>query len=501
MKLFLNSQINNKLELLSIISTSPSSVTVNDLRNLTGFSSQHIRKLFLEMNDEGIFSYDPNSVVNITWDNNSIKNISIQNLSIDHIATKYLHDSVLYQMVYSIFINGNIVRAQFCSENFISQPTFSRNRIALKKILKNMRLDLNNRNEIIGEELRIRTFFYYFFSNGSAKWMFDNYILSETYQFFSKEKCSTWTSNSVLWKKRISLLLYISRIRASQNKDIDFKISLNDLPPYSNHDLLNLCNKYLTKYLKISYLKLEQETIFLIFMLIKEFLWFDPDFITELSFTTQKNISVKMLMRIFSENMTDLDGALKHEFVSTYLYFFHYNMKFGFIDSRHFLYFYNKDNFFYKDASEKKLFNQIQTLYSRLKQDEKYSIFLTENNITCDIFTEFIYLMVYNIKALSPNIKPYTVSLYVQNKKSSIENILKYKLRSLYQKNIKFITDLAIESPDFIITDEPIFDHKSLNLDYSKVIYVTSFSDKSDLDNLYSAVGDKILDIFYNRNI
>lgn len=501
MKPFLNSQTNNKLEILSLISTSGKTMTVNEIRKITGFSSQNIRKLFLEMKDEGIFTYDPNSVINISWDDKAIKSISIQNLSIDHLATKYLHDSVLYQMIYSIFINGNINRAQFCSENFISQPTFSRNRMALKKILKDMRLDLNNKNEIIGEELRIRTFFFYFFSNGSAKWMFDTYILSETDQFFSNKKCSTWKSNSILWKKKITLLLYISRIRTSQSKNINFNIYLSELPTLPNYDLLHFCSKYLSKYLNTSSLNIDQETIFIIFMLIKEFLWFDSDFITQLSLTTQKNTSVKILTTIFTKNIENLNGILKNELLSMYLYFFHYNMKFGFIDSRHFLYYYNPANFFYKDNSEKRLYSQIQLLYSQLKDDEYYSNFLVKYNIPCDIFTEFIYLMVYNIKSLSPSINPYTVSLYVQNKKSSVENILKFKLKTLYQKNIKFVPDLTMESPDFIITDEPIFDKSSLDLSHSRIIYVTSFSDKSDLDNLYSAVGDKILDIFYNRSI
>lgn len=159
MRIFLDSNYDKILNVASIINNSKA-MTIKEISEKVSLSIPSVRNIVdcIEKNNlttkENFFIEElPNKSVEIR----------AINYPLQQLADNYLEQSILFLMVKQLLENRKIVSSKFCESYGISASSFSRYRMSLKKYLQSIGLDLSRENEIIGNEMLVRSFFIAFF--------------------------------------------------------------------------------------------------------------------------------------------------------------------------------------------------------------------------------------------------------------------------------------------------------------------------------------------------
>ncbi|EOH94966.1 hypothetical protein UAW_02045 [Enterococcus haemoperoxidus ATCC BAA-382] len=456
MRLFLDDIYDRKMKILSMINNSKQEVSIKDIVNETGLVSRTVSmivKQFEQELDEDVFK--------VNYTNNIIKNVYATNIDINAIGRKYLLQSIMYKIIEQIFLYEKIDVSKFCETEYISQPTFSRRRKKLKKILQECGLNLSRENRIIGEELRIRNFYFQFFSKASNTWLFRPQEFHELNDYFS-QRIVEWENKSVIQQYHISLITYISIVRSKQRNFTNNKKLIELSKKRINSPNLKTLFDYFSKSKNKTNEQIWSEASATLFILYKEKIFNDPLEVEQyemffskehFSFIEHSNIFVKKIINAFFDESTDRYLYLR---VRQEIDLYHLIVKTCFIDSKKFDYVYDERVYTNMDQFEKTIREKTIRIFQQLKKTH-YSEFFKQipKYITETALIDYIYFSIYALFVELKNSESQSIKIFVQDADITMSNLLKQKISCFFGSKVKCVDRLDL-NPDLIITDTNI---------------------------------------------
>ncbi|WP_245791328.1 helix-turn-helix domain-containing protein [Enterococcus silesiacus] len=490
-----------RINVLSYIDNQRREVSLAEIAKATNLSKKTVSMIIKQFEQELDVSKEQFEVYYI---NQTIQGVYANNLDIVSISNNQLKHSILYKMIKHIFLMEKIDAITFCDIEFISPATFSRHRRKLQKILNQCDLSLTRTNEIRGDELRIRNFFFLFFSNASNIWAFDQEVYKEMEEYFG-ERIAGWENMNCIRKRQICLLLYICIVRISQKKVMKKSI----LTVLSERFQDGIYTKVFFEYFHLKKNRPEQqswdETGAALLLLYKERLVDGEGFVIEAhqNFFNEENFKLVKYSHILAEKLIEtffqgsstppLYWKLRKE-----LDMMHLLMETCFIDPKLFYYVYDEKNFFYADPTEKKIQKNIQTVIEELITKTEYGSFFKsiKKNTSQETLTDYVYLVTYTILVKFMHVELPKVRILIQNSKVFVGPIISQKIELLFSDKIEFVQN-QLSSPDIIVTDTELTEKS----DKAKEIFISSFSNSSDLDLLLEEIVKKIVEHYDDRHL
>lgn len=507
MRAFLDETYDKQLKILSYIDNKKKIVTIKQISDDTNLSEKTVLQIIRRFEQELTLSEHQFQIIHT---NKSIRGIYAENLDLMGIASGYVKKSVLYKMIRNIFLYEKIDVKKFCDQEYISPPTFSRYRQRLATILKQFSLELSRDNQIHGEELKIRNFFYMFFSHSSSEWEFSQQEYREIETYIYKQ-IDTWQANNKIRQRKICLLVYISNVRSSQKhyyeNNIMTKLSKRANAEYDNDfEYLDGLFGYFYSKKNRTVEQVWDELAYIQLFLYREKLnneTIDYDHY-ELYFSEQNfpfiqqsnTLTEKIIQTFFSEVTMDR----KHLFlqIRQEIDKMHLVLSSFYIDPSLFYYIYDPANFYYRDAAERKIIEQVKGIVAELLEDPNYQLLWNQFklNISESMFVNNLYLIIY---AFLNDLQQYTyktVKVMVQNSKLFIAGILSNKLMLIFGDRIQLVDELR-NRPDILITDV----HIPNKPEQTREIFVSSFSDFVDFNSAVDGIQKEIIKQYDQREV
>ncbi|MGX7150150.1 helix-turn-helix domain-containing protein [Enterococcus ureasiticus] len=501
MRVFLDETYDRKLKVLSYIDNKENVVSVKEISESIDLSEKTVLQIIRQFEQEFSFSSEQ---FQIFYANKTIKGIFAENLDLMTIASGYLKESILYKIIYNIFLYEKVDVKKFCEQEYMSPSTFSRYRQKLALLLKKFDLKLSRNNKIYGDELKIRNFFFLFFSQVSNEWVFkmEEYREIEAYIFKYVKK---WSLLNEVKQRKICLLIFMSNIRSSRKHNCDTGV-LMQLAKESDFEYKEVLLDYFRSRKNRSLDQVWQELSFIQFFMYKE------DIVTEkiqydqyLSYFNEDNFSFISASNILTGKVIDTffpnainDSSRLFLRVRQEIDKMHLVLSTCYINIDVFKYVYDSENFYYKDEAELKINEQIKTIIDELLLSTEYKLLWLEmkKNTNKTKFIEYIYLVVY---MLLNEIQEYTypsVKVMVQNSKIFEETIIINKISLMFSDQIKLVSDFR-DKPDILLTDVPL---PETTVD-TKVVYVNSFSDFCDFKKAVNGVKKEVFKKYNKRTV
>ncbi|ALS02568.1 hypothetical protein ATZ33_14630 [Enterococcus silesiacus] len=499
MRAFLDENYDKQLKILSYIDQKKKLVSIKQISVNTNISEKTVLQIIRKFEQESFFS---NHQLEITYANKSIKGISGENLDLMTIATEYLKKSVLYKMIRNIFLYEKVDVKKFCELEYISAPTFSRYRQRLSVILTSFDLKLTRDNQIYGDELKIRNFYFLFFSYGSSEWPFSQheYHEIETYIYNSVEK---WHNLNRIRQQKICLLVFISNIRSSQKHY------------FTNETLIKLAkrDKFEYKRVVLDYFQFKKNktidqawqelSAIQLFMYKENLVEEELDYESYESYFNEQNFpfikqSNLLTDRIIQDFFRGTKGATAKHFLRIRQEIDKMHLVFStcYVDLSIFYYVYDPTNFYYRDAAEQEIVKKIEKIVDELTTSTIYKVWWEQLNIEKKAFINSLYLLVYTLLNELHEYRYAPVKVMVQNSKVFIENILMNKLDLIFGDRIQLVASFRDE-PEILITDV----YLPGTPEQTKTIFATSFSDFADINNAVNEIKKATLKNFEQREI
>lgn len=499
MRVFLDENYDRKLKILSYIDNKKEMVTIKEISQNTNLSEKTVLQIVRKFEQEPFFS---NKQLKITYAKKSIKGIYAKNLDLMTIAAGYLKKSILYKMIRNIFLYEKVDVKKFCELEYISAPTFSRYRQRLSRILKRFGLQLSRDNQIYGTELKIRNFYYLFFSHGSSHWEFSQqeYREIEAYIYNSVEE---WQSLNNVQQQKICLLVFISNIRSSQKHYCNDSI-LTELTKRNHFEYKEVLLDYFhfKKNKTIEQTWYELSAIQLLMYkegLIKgkiEYQEYESYFNEQnFSFVQQSNF---LTDRIIQEFFTGAQGKTSEHFLRIRQEIDKMHMIFStcYVDLDIFYYVYDPSNFYYRDVAEKKIIDKVEKIVDELTISTMYQAWWESLNIDKAYLVNDLYILIYALLNELHEYQYNPVKVLVQNSKVFIEGIIANKLAMIFGDRIQLVPNIRSE-PEVLITDVSLANISS----QTKVIFVSSFSDSADMNHAVDEIKKETLKKYGEREI
>ncbi|MFC3635175.1 hypothetical protein ACFOKE_15180 [Enterococcus rivorum] len=172
---------------------------------------------------------------------------------------------------------------------------------------------------------------------------------------------------------------------------------------------------------------------------------------------------------------------------------FHLQLELCFIDSHLFYYIYDEKNLFHLDPFEEEIRRKVAIIFKELKSNDLYrKLFFS---IKESAILEYLYLMIYTLVAEFSITKVEPIKIVLKNSKVFVKDILENKITSFFGESIKIVN--INEPVDIVVTDISI---PSLSEEIQSV-YVTTFSDLSDLSTLFGEISSLIIKKFDDRKM
>ncbi|WP_197093051.1 helix-turn-helix domain-containing protein [Carnobacterium maltaromaticum] len=256
-----------KIQVLYFINDAQNPVSINEIANYTGSTWKTIQVLLLALRkDIESFSFDLVETKEKKYF--LVSNNSNQSIYFDDYLLMCGKNSLVFAIVEELFYKESINTIEFCNDRYISQATFSRGKKKLRDILlkSNLKLPTYVKKGIVGNEYKIRLFYFYFFYSfyNSIEWPFEESAMNDiNNNFYSKfEKIVGPISN--INKRKFCILAYIIKKRISQRhfikKDM---ISFEGLKVYS--PVYDLFNSFFKKNIYIDEDTIKKEVNFFIY--------------------------------------------------------------------------------------------------------------------------------------------------------------------------------------------------------------------------------------------
>ena len=482
MRIFLDSNYDKILNVASIINNSKA-MTIKEISEKVSLSIPSVRNIVdcIEKNNlttkENFFIEElPNKSVEIR----------AINYPLQQLADNYLEQSILFLMVKQHLENRKIVSSKFCESYGISASSFSRYRMSLKKYLQSIGLDLSRENEIIGNEMLVRSFFIAFFRYSNSKWKFSPSVYISLKEFLSKNymDLEQFTENEL---RVMCLIMYIG------NKRIAQKNFLSDIffAKLGNIFIRNtvIAKKFFDYFKKkgLDNEQIEFEVGYLLFSLKKEGLLCDNQVLQLmekflLSCTEEYKIGYQLSLAVTSNS--DNSAICKEILIE--LIFMNLIIKKGYIPYRHFYYVYDEENFCCFNNAEKKLLEDTYDILSVAMECQEVFLYYKEfiELYNFKELADYFFTVLYAILIKSKLSKPRPITIFIEHSKFMNCLILSNKLKSIFHESIEIIENCN-NKVDIVVTD--ISNSKK----GGNVIRVSSYSDEKDFELLLL----KILDI------
>ncbi|MGG5341505.1 helix-turn-helix domain-containing protein [Enterococcus sp. AZ192] len=484
MKLFINDTDNRKIEVLAYLIKELKEVKISDLVAATGLSDKTVRGIVLSLKDN-MYLDETKMTINYN-ENGKIISIIVSNISLADTAFFYLEKSIMYIMIKELLLRGYLDKNKICTTYFISEATFTRYKNQLKKILETFNFTLSKENVLIGEEYRIRNFYFLFFSFAHSKWLFSEESYSDIERSLTNSLFKS-TQFDRSKKNMICLLIFICKIRNSQGCYLDQKTEIK----FKKEGIYERIYKGISNYVDTycPYFKNKTEEIqFLFFFCIRGQLIVPPSYLEEAMvidikrFKHFKETRDYLVQKILSEFFDNDSGRhqLINQDVTTFLLYTY----FSFIDSRLFLYVYD-ENYYSRTRYEKELLGKIKDFMDAKKQKTPNNLFFDKwfHGEKGEVLANQLFLLVYSLISRVELENIITVRIHVQVSKVYVADILKAKIKQVFAENVEIVA-VYDESTDIIVSDKNYLSQE----DYIPKIYVPTFSDPQYFDILCEAI-------------
>lgn len=501
MRIFLDDVYDRRISVLSYVDNQRKEVSLSEIGKATKLSKKTVSMIIKQFEQELDVSKEQFEVY---YTNQTMQGVYANNLDIVSISNKHLKHSILYKMIKHLFLMNRIDAITFCDIEFISPATFSRHRRRLKKILSRCELSLTRTNEIEGDELRIRNFFFIFFSNALNSWAFDTDSYVEINDYLSSN-IKEWDKIDSIKKGKLCLLLYICNVRFGHKKYIEKSI----LSKLSEQFQEGFYTKLLFDYFHLHKKRTEQqswdETSAVLFLMYKERLSDEeafeieeyPKFFNETNFQFIKysNVLTNKIMATFFQGVTDssIYWEIRKEVDMMHLLF-----ETSFVDPRMFYYIYDEKSFYYADTAEQKIQLSIKKLMHELIEETEYGLFFEsiKKSINQETLIDYVYLVVYTLLTKFLQMDFPKVKILIRNSKIFVEPIIRQKINLIFSDKVEFVENKSA-SPDIIVTDVQLKKSEP----EAKVIFISSFSNSFDFSLLLEEIEEKILMLYYERTL
>lgn len=499
MRAFLDDVYDRQLKILSYIDSEKKILSIKKISEKTKFSQKTVLQIIRKFEQDLSF---PEYRFQVIYANKSIKGVYAENLDLMKIASNYTKKSVLYKMIRNIFLYEKVDAKKFCEIEFISLPTFSRYRRRLAGILKNVGLKLSRNNQIEGEELKVRNFYFSFFTYSSSQWEFSQQEYREIETHIYKD-VEAWQTLDQIKQRKVCLLIFISNIRSSQKhhclNGILTELSKRDHFEYKEV-LLDYFNSKKNRTVDQTWHDLSfVQLIMWKEGLIEEKIIYDEyeSYFNEenFSFIPQSNLLTGRIMQAFFSGGPGKNNEkflrIRQEIDNMHLLF-----STCYIDPSVFQFVYDPANFYYHDAAEKKIVEEVQKIADELTTSTIYQTWWNQLNVEKNSLVNYLFLIIY---ALLNELHEYQydpVRIMVQNSKAFIPEIICNKLALIFGDRIKFVSNLRSE-PVILITDV----HLSDMLEPTREVFVSSFSNFSDINNAINEIKIEVLKQYGQRKI
>lgn len=498
MRMFLDNLFDRRISILSFVENSLKPVTIKEISEHTGISKKTVSIIIKEFDVENSFE----GSFKINYNNEVIQTVQTENLNLVKITSYYLKRSVLYQMVKYLFLYESLDVAKFCDSIFISPPTFSRYRKILKKNLSKCGLDLSRSNQLVGGELQIRNFFVLFFSNVSEEWEFSTGYYEKVYRYLSKN-LPNWENYTFQEKKKIILIFFVTDIRSEQKKSLENPKLKRMTQEFAHSENIKIIFTYysLNKKRKIEHTW--NDTSLTAFFLYKERLLKEEINVTEYGnfFSNERFSYTKASEFLTARILTDFfdgDGNCNLYWkIRQEVDLFHLQLETCFVDTKLFYYIYDKTLSFQLDSFEEEIRQKILILLKDCFIHPASQNFYKDipSFIKQDALVDYLYLMIYSLIINFTTTEVVPIKIIVKNSRIFVKDILKNKISSFFGDRVEFVNQ--IEFADMIVTDVNI---PCGGKEIPK-IYVSTFSDVSDLTLLIREITSLIMTNFTHRKI
>lgn len=494
---FLDTSNLNKLKILNYLFQKKKPLSLNNISNVVGLSVKTVRALIQSLAKE---VNGPEEEIVLIYNGKLLKKVYVKDISVESLAQEYLSSSLMAKMALTLFLDNKLDYKKFCSQEFISSSTFYKNLNKLKVVLEGCSLNLNSNLSLEGEEIVIRNFYYRFFTNLKIDTLPYTYLFSKIDQSL-QARYPLWKKINLINKERILLLIYISILRNNSRSFIKQKELSLLIEEFECDSLYEALDSILNELTFINLPELEVDN--LCFFIFKEHLL--PFKIKKqyniiskvrqnISYIKYSDILAGYIFSLFPNQIGNKNFKIE---IKKCTDLFHAELSYCFMDPRDFFFMYDANGHYSRDNAELNLYQEAQSLVNLLKDNEVYGNYLTNLSISSDAFLDQIYIMIYNIKFKSEKAIFEKVRLYIQNSKPHVEEILKYKLSTLFQNNIEFVKT-PLEEVDLIITDLKTLDEKSHSI---QEFYISTFSDNANFNFLTLKITKLLLKKFENRVI
>lgn len=501
MRIFLDDVYDRRINVLSYVDNQRKEVSLAEIGKATKLSKKTVSMIIKQFEQELDVSKEQFEVY---YTNQTIQGVHANNLDIVSISNKHLKQSILYKMIKHLFLMDRIDAITFCDIEFISPATFSRHRRRLQKILSRCELSLTRTNEIEGDELRIRNFFFLFFSNALNSWTFDTDSYEEIADYLSSN-IKEWDKIDSVKKNKFCLLIYICNVRFSHKKSIEKSILSKLSAQFQEGLYTNLFFDYFHLHKNRTEQQSWDETSAVLFLLYKERLSHEesfeieeyPKFFNETNFSFIKYSNLltdKIITTFFRETTSSsIYWEIRKEIDMMHLLF-----ETSFIDPRIFYYIYDEKSYYHADTAEQKIQLGVQNLMCELIDQTEYGLFFKEikKSINRETLTDYVYLVVYTILTKYLQMDFPKVKILIQNSKVFVEPILRQKINLIFSDRVEFVENQSA-SPDIIVTDVQLQQIEPK----AKVIFISSFSNSFDFSLLLEEIEEKILMFYYERTL
>lgn len=495
---FVDSNSKSKLEILELLVRKRVPMSIEELADEIKASNKTVRKLVNELETE----LSEDEKFGIHYSGSKIKSIYASNLSILDIGMRYLKNSIYYKIMIDLFYD-RLDRKIFCEREFISESLFKLKIKQLKEKMSNYSLSLDSKLKIVGEEFKIRNFFYIFFSSTVSEWPFDESFKNKLDQNF-KGLYALWENLNMINQSRFCLVLYISYIRNSNMRYLENN-RLGFLENEFNQVELKICIRNFFKETNVMK-DLENEVRVACLFIFKEHLVpfkisdgqiSRSELKNELSYIKFSDVLTQKIIDFFFPVLPYED--FKRD-INKCTDLFHMELVYGMIDARDFFYTFNKDGFYYKDDSEELLYEQVQILYQHLMKDGEYQLWYeqVESTVKKEVYLDQLYIMIYNIKN---KVTPTTfdkVRIYVQNSKKHVEELIIYKIKLIFSEKVEILSTPYQSKIDLLVTDTITKYNELLD---EQIVILPTFSNKYEFEILINKIMKTVFEKYTERKI
>jgi len=494
-RLFLDEIYDRRLKVLSYINNSGQPKSVKEIATATDFANRTVSMIVRQFEQELDVS---EKEFKVHYVNRTIKSVSASNLDLNGIGRDYLVQSTMYKIVKHIFLSDKLDVTKFCEAKFISAATFSRQRKKIKDILKKCGLGLSRENRIIGDEFKIRNFFFLFFFNSSNMWEFSKQEQTQIINYFSQQ-FDWWEELDSVKQLKMTLLVYISLVRSRQKNFAEDKTLMNLTKKRMNTLNVKILYGYFSSVKNKTIGQVWAETSATLYFFYKENIHYEPlelekyeDYFSKEHFPFVKQ-SEKLSNRIVETFFDETSNQELYLNIRKEIDLFYLNFDICFIDHKIFYYIYDEDNFYHIDKLEAEMKEKLLLILNQLNIYEEGRIF---TGVEKETVVDYLYLIVYTLQIKFKSVDYTPVKVFIQNTKLFVSNILAKKLKLFFGDRIECV-EILTSDVDIIVTDV----HMPTQKNHAEQIYVATFSDLSDTSFLIEQIQNKLIEKYAQRKM